>query len=72
MATATALNSLRPGRKHDEMAQRVIRMFKVRFARLNCQVSIMLMPYYCVFILAYCGVFKSIPGSNLYGFSGRF
>ncbi len=33
MATATALSSLQPGRKHDEMAQRVIRMFKVRGAR---------------------------------------
>lgn len=29
MATATALSSLQPRRKHDEMAQRVIRMFKV-------------------------------------------
>lgn len=28
-ATITALNSLRPGRKRDEVAQRVIRMFKV-------------------------------------------
>lgn len=32
MATATALSSLSPGRKHDEMAQRVIRMFKVGFS----------------------------------------
>lgn len=31
MATASALSNLQPGRKHDELAQRIIRMFKVGF-----------------------------------------
>lgn len=46
MATATALSSLSPTRKHDEMAQRVIRMFKVCVYDACCISMLMsCMPY---------------------------
>ncbi|CBN75573.1 conserved unknown protein [Ectocarpus siliculosus] len=79
MATATALSSLQPGRKHDEMAQRVIRMFKtpkdhatyltsVKFARDMLRLCARAGPIFeneprCLFIQSPVYVFGDIHGN---------
>ncbi|CAM9268465.1 unnamed protein product [Pylaiella littoralis] len=79
MATATALSSLQPRRKHDEMAQRVIRMFKtpkehatyltsVKFARDMLRLCARAGPIFeneprCLFIQSPVYVFGDIHGN---------